>query len=52
MRIFVLDIILIELYSARGSPMEEASEHCYHNKVSLRGDYYGVILMFFSYFSR
>jgi hypothetical protein len=27
MRIFVLDIIVIELYSARGFPLKEASEH-------------------------
>jgi hypothetical protein len=27
MRNFVLDIILIEIFSARGCPLEEASEH-------------------------
>jgi hypothetical protein len=27
MRTFVLDIIVIELFSARGFPLEEASEH-------------------------
>jgi hypothetical protein len=47
MRSFVLEIIVIELCSAGGFPLEEASEHCYHNKVSLPGDYSGVILMFF-----
>jgi hypothetical protein len=29
MRNLFLDIIVIELYSARGCPLEEASEHCY-----------------------
>jgi hypothetical protein len=29
MRSFVLDIIVIELCSAGGFPLEEASEHCY-----------------------
>jgi hypothetical protein len=28
MRTFVLDIIVIELYSAGGRPLEEASENC------------------------
>jgi hypothetical protein len=28
MRTFVLDIIVIELFSAGGFPLEEASEHC------------------------
>jgi hypothetical protein len=30
MKIFVLDIIVIELYSTEGFPLEEVSEHCYH----------------------
>jgi hypothetical protein len=30
MRNIVLDIIVIELSSAGGFPLEEASEHCYH----------------------
>jgi hypothetical protein len=47
MIICVLDIIVIEIFSTRGFPLEEASENCYHNKVSLPGDYFGVILMFF-----
>jgi hypothetical protein len=28
MRTFVLDIIVIEIFSAGGFPLEEASEHC------------------------
>jgi hypothetical protein len=28
MKFFVLDIIVIELFSAGGFPLEEASEHC------------------------
>jgi hypothetical protein len=47
MRSFVLDIIVIDLCSARGFPLEEASEHFYHNKVALPGDYSGVILILF-----
>jgi hypothetical protein len=47
MRSFVLDIIVIELYSSGGFPLEEASEHWYHNKVVFPSDYSGVILMFF-----
>jgi hypothetical protein len=30
MRNIVLDIIVIEIFSAGGFPLEEASEHCYH----------------------
>jgi hypothetical protein len=47
MRSFFLEIIVIELCSTIGLPLEEASEHCYHNKFVLPGDYFGVILMFF-----
>jgi hypothetical protein len=28
MKFFVLDIIVIEICFARGSPLEEGSEHC------------------------
>jgi hypothetical protein len=48
--IFVLEIILIEIYSVGGFPLEEASEHCYHNKFAHHGDYSSAILVFFSYF--
>jgi hypothetical protein len=30
MKVFVLDIIVIELCFARGFPLEEATEHFYH----------------------
>jgi hypothetical protein len=46
-----LDIILIDISSIGGFPLEEASENFYHNKVSVLGDYSSVILVFFSYFS-
>jgi hypothetical protein len=46
-----LEIIVIEIFSDGGFPLEKASEHFYHNKVSLPGDYYGVIMVLFHYFS-
>jgi hypothetical protein len=46
-----LEIIAIDLFSIGGFPLEEESEHLYNNKVSLPGDYSGVILVLFWYFS-
>jgi hypothetical protein len=45
-----LEIIVIELCSDGGFPLKEESEHCYHNKVALPSDYFGVILVFFLFF--
>jgi hypothetical protein len=42
----VLDIIVIELCSAGGFPLEEASEHCSQNRSALSG----VILISFQYY--
>jgi hypothetical protein len=47
MRSFVLEIIVIELCSPGGFPLEEESKHCHHNKFSLPRDYSGIIMMFF-----
>jgi hypothetical protein len=46
MRTFVLDIIVIELCSAGGFPLEEASELALSNQSALSG----VILVSFWYF--
>ena len=46
MRTFVLDIIVIELYSAGGFPLEEASELALSNQSALSG----VILVSFWYY--
>jgi hypothetical protein len=41
-----LDIIVIELYSTRGCPLEEVHEHCSHNQSVLSG----VILISFLFY--
>jgi hypothetical protein len=46
MRTIILDIIVIELCSTRGFPLEEASEHFSHNQSALSG----VILIYFLYY--
>jgi hypothetical protein len=46
MRTVVLDIIVIEIFSTGGSPLEEASEHFSQNQSALSG----VILIYFSYY--
>jgi hypothetical protein len=46
MRTVVLDIIVIELCSTGGCPLEEASEHCSQNQSALSG----VILISFPYY--
>jgi hypothetical protein len=52
MRSVVLDIVVIELFSARGFPLEEASEHFSLNQSALSGVimisfwcYSGVVLV-------
>jgi hypothetical protein len=50
MRTFVLDIIVIELFSAGGFPLEEASEHCLSNQSALSGVilyHFGIIVVLF-----
>ena len=46
MKNVVLDIIVIDLFSFGGFPLEEASEHCSHNQSVL----FGVILISFLYY--
>ena len=41
---FVLDIIVIERFSAGGCPLEEASEHCFFFN---KGIIFGVALLIF-----
>jgi hypothetical protein len=46
MRSFVLDIIVIEICSAGGFPLEEASEHCSQESKCSFWCYSGIILVF------
>jgi hypothetical protein len=48
---FVLGIIVIELCSARGFPLKEASEHCYQKSKCSFWCYSGIILLLFWYYS-
>ena len=51
MRSFVLDIVVIELCSVGGCPLEEASEHCSQQSKCSFQYYFGIILVLLWYCS-